>query len=124
MINIIKVGMTSKGYRRFKCTACGTLWDADEEHFEQAAGLDLYYSTCPVCGLACGEQRQKEKPEVIPSLQFFRDWKKQCNAVKNCSFCKYEYICKVKPSLWYEEEIIRSLSTIHGESKHETESNR
>lgn len=62
MIKIIKVGMTSKGYRRFECTACGTLWDADGEHFEQAAGLDLYYSTCPVCGLACGEQRQKEKP--------------------------------------------------------------
>ena len=62
MIKIIKVGMTSKGYRRFECTAYGTLWDADGEHFEQAAGLDLYYSTCPVCGLACGEQRQKEKP--------------------------------------------------------------
>lgn len=119
MIKIIKVGMTSKGYRRFKCTACGTLWDADEESFKQAAGLDLYYSTCPVCGLACGEQRQKEKSEEIPSLQFFRDWKKQCNAVKNCSFCKYEYICKVKPSLWYDEEIIRSLSTIHGGSNNE-----
>lgn len=75
MIKFFKVGITSKGYRRFKCTACGTLWDAGEEHFKQAAGLDLYYSTCPVCGLACGEQRQIEKQRKCPRCSSFRNGK-------------------------------------------------
>lgn len=114
MIKFFKVGITSKGYRRFKCTACGTLWDAGEEHFKQAAGLDLYYSTCPVCGLACGEQQQIEKTEEMPSLQFFQEWKNQCNTVKSCDICKYEFICKVKPSTWDDEGIIRNLNIIYG----------